>query len=111
MQNPTSGRSIVIVAYRPKPGKDAELLQLTREHIPLLREEGYATEHPVTVAKAADGTIIEVFEWEAGAVEKAHSNPRILKLWERYGAACEIVPLTQVKEAGDMFAGFSPVKL
>jgi hypothetical protein len=29
-----SGRTIVIVAYKPKPGKEADLLQLTREHVP-----------------------------------------------------------------------------
>jgi hypothetical protein len=32
-----SSRNIVIVAYKPKPGKEADLLQLTREHVPLLR--------------------------------------------------------------------------
>ncbi|WP_260740925.1 hypothetical protein [Tunturiibacter lichenicola] len=28
-----SGRTIVIAAYKPKPGKYADLLQLTREHV------------------------------------------------------------------------------
>ncbi len=45
-----SSVAIVIVAYRPKPGKDADLLQLTREHVPLLRAEGLVTDHPVTAA-------------------------------------------------------------
>ena len=57
MQTTQSGKAIVIVAYKPKAGKEAELLQLTREHVPLLRAEGLATNHPVTACQARDGTL------------------------------------------------------
>jgi hypothetical protein len=30
----------VIVAYRPYPGKEERLLELTREHLPILRSHG-----------------------------------------------------------------------
>ena len=70
-----SGRTDVVVAYKPKPGKEADLLQLTREHVPLLRAEGLATDHPVTACQATDGTIVEVFEWAAGGTEKATPIP------------------------------------
>jgi hypothetical protein len=106
-----SSLTVVVVAYKPKPGKEAELLQLTREHVPLLRAEGLATDHPVTVCQAKDGTIVEVFEWAEGGVVRAHTNPVVLKLWERYAAACEIVPLTSLAEASSMFASFAPLKL
>jgi hypothetical protein len=106
-----SGKTIVIVAYKPKPGKEADLLQLTREHVPLLRAEGLATEHPVTACQAKDGTIVEVFEWVAGGTERAHTNPEVLKLWERYSAACDYVPLASLPEASNMFASFTPLEL
>ena len=106
-----SERSIVIVAYKPKPGKEAELLQLTREHVPLLRELGLATDHPVTACRAADGTIVEVFEWEAGGIAAAHTHPEVGKLWQRYFEACEILPLNKLAESGEMFAGFTPLEL
>jgi hypothetical protein len=106
-----SGCTLVIVAYKPKPGKEADLLQLTREHVPLLRAEGLATDHPVTVCQAKDGTIVEAFEWQVGAVERAHSNPVVMKLWERYAAACDIVPLASLAESSTMFASFTPVIL
>jgi hypothetical protein len=105
------GATVVVVAYRPKAGKEQELLQLTREHVPLLRREGLATERPVLAARAADGTIVEAFEWQAGGVEKAHTNPAVMKLWERYAAACEIVPLNHLAESSTMFASFTPVDL
>jgi hypothetical protein len=106
-----SGRTIVIVAYKPKPGKEAELLQLTREHVALLRAEGLATDHPVTTCKTKDGTIVEVFEWAAGGPERAHTNPEVLKLWERYAAACDYVPLASLDESSARFASFTPVEL
>jgi hypothetical protein len=106
-----SARTIVIVAYKPKPGKEAELLQLTREHVPLLRAEGLATDHPVTACKAKDGTIVEVFEWVAGGTERAHTNPVVLKLWQRYAAACDYVPLATLAESSTQFASFTPLDL
>ena len=103
--------NVVIVAYRPKRGMEGDLLQLTREHLKVLRAEGLATDMPETVATAQDGTIIEVFEWAPGAVVKAHSNPAVLALWTRYAAACDIVPLKDVAEAGQMFASFRRTEL
>ena len=107
--NAMEGRSIVIVAYRPKPGKEEELLQLTREHLPLLREEGLATSRKPVVCRAADGTIVEVFEWETGGAAAAHAKERVQALWARYWDACDIVPLGNLAEAAQMFAGFQPV--
>jgi len=106
-----SNKNIVIVAYRPKPGKEADLLQLTREHVPLLRAEGLATDHPVTACLATDGTVVEVFEWAAGGTQRAHTNPVVQKLWARYADACDFVPLTSLPEASTMFASFTPIDL
>jgi hypothetical protein len=111
MQTAQSGKTIVIVAYKPKPGKEADLLQLTREHVPLLRAEGLATSHTVTACQAKDGTVVEVFEWEAGGVERAHTNPAVMKLWERYAGACDYVPLATLSESSTQFASFTPIEL
>jgi hypothetical protein len=110
MTSAASGATLVIVAYKPKPGKDADLLQLTREHLPLLRAEGLATDHPVTACRAQDGTIVEAFEWAPGGAERAHSNPVVRELWARY-AACDIVPLATLPETATMFASFTPLAL
>jgi quinol monooxygenase YgiN len=101
---------MVIVAYRPRPGKEAHLLELTRQHLPVLRAEGLATDRPSLAMRAADGTIVEVFEWKSqAAIDAAHGNPAVAKMWERYAEACEYVPLKSLKEAGDLFAGFEPL--
>jgi quinol monooxygenase YgiN len=56
---------IVIVGYRPKPGKEKELLDLVRSRVPTLRKENLVTERVPTIMRARDGTIIEVSEWKS----------------------------------------------
>jgi hypothetical protein len=103
---------IVIVGYKPLAGKEAELLQLTKDHVPILRAQGLATKRKVTAMRAKDGTIIEVFEWKsAEAIIEAHKNPAVLEMWGRYSKACEIVKLNQLPESSDMFASFEPIEL
>ena len=103
---------LVIVAYRPLPGKEARLLELTKEHVPILWGQGLVTDRPPYAMRSADGTIIEVFEWKSQeAIDAAHANPVVLKMWERYGEVCEYIPLIKVKECNDMFAGFEPIDL
>ena len=62
--------------------------------------------------RADDGTIIEVFEWKSQeALDAAHTNPEVLKMWERYSQVCDFVPMASVKESSDMFAMFDPLEL
>lgn len=105
--NPNARLSIV--AYKPKPGKEAELMKLTHEHVPYLRSIGLATDRPHTIATSGDGTVVEIFEWVEGGVEKAHAHPGLGELWRRYSAVCDFVPLKTLEETGQMFANFVPV--
>jgi len=100
---------IVVVAYRPKPGKADELLALAHEHHSALTAEGLVTARRPVIARASDGTIVEVFEWETGAIERAHTNPAVGELWKRYEAVCDYVPLASLSESAKMFADFEPV--
>src|ERR1700681_578337 len=101
-----------IVAYRPLPGKAERLLELTREHVPLLRSQGLATERESYVMTAADGTIVEVFEWKsAAAIAAAHQNPVWVAMCGRYSEACEYIRLADLAEGQNMFAEFESVDL
>ena len=101
----------VIVAYRPKPGKEAELFAVVRSRVPTLRAEGLVTERAPTMMRARDGTIIEVSEWKSReAIEAAHQNPNVLALWNRFFALCDCVPLNTLAEAEEMFAGFEAIE-
>jgi hypothetical protein len=100
---------IVIACYRPKPGREAALGALARSHVATLRSVGLVTERTPILMQAADGTIVEVFEWaSADAIKTAHGHPVVLKMWDQYAAVCDYVPIAQVPEAAQMFAEFSP---
>jgi hypothetical protein len=102
---------MVIVAYRPRPGREAELEALIREHVPCLKTLGLVTDRPAQAMRAKDGTVVEVFEWQDGGIEAAHSSPRVLELWERFGNACDYAPLRELPEAEVMFAEFETISL
>jgi len=101
---------IVIVAYRPKPGKEKQLLNLVRSRVPTLRKEGLVTDRALIIMRARDGTIIEVSEWKSHeAIDAAHKNPNVLAMWNKFFAICDCVPLNTLAEAKEMFAGFEPI--
>ncbi|TQV74496.1 hypothetical protein FKG94_15880 [Exilibacterium tricleocarpae] len=101
---------IVIVGYRPKPGKEAVLAALTEKHVTVLRAEGFVTDRRPVVMQAGDGTIIEVFEWKsAEAMQKAHDNPVVADLWREYDEACDYVPLADIPMAKTVFSEFQPL--
>jgi quinol monooxygenase YgiN len=101
---------IVIVCYRPKPGKEKALEILVRNHVPTLRKEGLATEREPVMMKAADGTIIEVFGWKSKeAIQSAHSNPAVQTMWAEFEKACEYEVAANINELTGMFSEFSPL--
>ena len=101
---------IVIVAYRPKPGKEKDLLELVRSRVPTLRREGFVTDRTPIVMRARDGTIVEVSEWKSQeAIDAAHKNPNVLAMWEKFFAICDCVPFRTLEEAEEMFPNFEPL--
>jgi len=100
----------VIVAYRPKPGTEDDLLELVRSRVPTLRKEGLVSDRAPTIMRARDGTIVEVSEWKSReAIDAAHKNPNVLAMWEKFFDVCDCVPLNTLAEASEMFASFEPI--
>ncbi len=101
---------IVIVAYKPKPGQANALRELLDTHIPRLRAEGLVTGRNPTLLEAADGTLIEIFEWlSPEAIQQAHRNAEVHKMWAEFAEVCDYVPLKDVHEANGLFAEFTPL--
>ena len=101
----------VIVAYRPKPGKEDEVLALVRSRVPNLRKEGLVTDRRPVTMRSRDGTIIEVSEWKSReAIDAGHKNPNVLAMWNKFFAVCDCVPLKTLAETQEMFAGFEPIE-
>jgi quinol monooxygenase YgiN len=102
----------VICAFRPKPGREQELLAVIRDHMPTLRSQGLNTNRPAYVMRAGDGTIVEVFEWKSKeAVDEAHRNPVVRQLWDRFEACSDYVTLRDLTETTSPFPHFEPITL
>ncbi len=102
----------VIVAYTPKPGKEQQLQAAVRKHLDVLLADNLITDKPGYVMRAADGSIVEVFEWRsAEAIQQAHANPSVQALWAEFAEACDLTPLTNLQETHQMFAEFDSVAL
>ena len=85
-------------------------MSIPLSHLPRLQQEGLATERPSIIMKAADGTILEVFEWcSQAAIESAHTNPEVLRMWAEYAEVCDYVPAAEVAEISQLFSGFEPL--
>ncbi|MHC4415413.1 MAG: hypothetical protein ACYS0G_09030 [Planctomycetota bacterium] len=102
----------VIAAYRPLEGRERELLEEVRQHLPTLRGQGLVTDRPSLVMRAKDGTIVEVFEWESlEAIAQAHENEVVQAMWGRFSQVCEYVSLAKIDECQRPFPSFEPVEL
>jgi hypothetical protein len=101
---------IVICAFRPRKGKEQDLLGVISDHMPTLRSQNLITDRTSIVGRAADGTIIEVFEWKnQAAVDEAHRNLVVRQLWERFEACSEYISLRDVAETQSPFPHFEPL--
>lgn len=103
---------LVIAAYRPHDGREEDLLGLLREHLSALREKGFVTDRPSIVMRAAGGTLLEIFEWKSGeAVDQAHHDEVVQRLWERFAEVCDYESLANLEESQRPFPHFDPVDL
>ena len=78
--------------------------------MPRLRAEGLVTDREPIIAVAADGTVVEVFEWVSEeAIAAAHTTPAVLAMWEEYGEVSTYIPIDEVAEAASVFSEFAPL--
>jgi hypothetical protein len=102
--------SISVACYKPRAGCAEALLELVHNHLPPLRAEGLVTDRAPIVMRAADGTIIEIFEWiSLEAIAGAHRNPVVQELWKSFEAVCSYETPCSLPEFQEMFAHFEPV--
>jgi quinol monooxygenase YgiN len=102
--------TVVIVAYKPKPGKASALNELTKTHVPRLKAEGLVTDRKPVILEAGDGTIVEIFEWlSEEAIKLAHQNPAVHQMWAEYAEVCDYIPLNNLTETNELFASFKPI--
>jgi hypothetical protein len=103
---------IVFALYRPHAGKDALLRALIARHIPALRRLQLITDRPSVLARAGDGTYVEVFEWVSETASRtAHDHADIAEIWDGIEQVADFATLAGLAEAQRAFTHFEPVEL
>lgn len=101
---------ITFAIYRPKPGKEKQLLQLVDEHLPILKTQNLITDRKPIVMRAKDASVIEVFEWKSReAINQAHNNAEVQKLWNRFSEVCDFETPKNIAEFSEMFSEFESI--
>ena len=101
---------IVIVGYRPHPGKEPEFLTLCESHWDTLNAENLVSQRRPIIVQAANGLVIEIFGWKSKeAMASAHSNPNVLAMWNNYSEVCDYAPVGDLEEFKQLFAEFKPI--
>lgn len=101
---------VVIVVYKPKPGKVKEFFELLREHVPVLTKEKLITDRKPIILRSKSGAIVEIFEWaSAEAIDQAHGNANVQKLWEQFNDVCDYAPLSALEERDAIFPDFDSI--
>jgi len=101
---------IAIATYRPKDGQEQAFLKLLKSHVPILRKQGLVTKRQAYAMRSANGTIVEVFEWESEqAKRKAHKDPIVMACWNQFFALADLVSLDSLDETKSPFAGFERI--
>src|SRR5256712_4445480 len=102
----------VIAAYRPKKGKERLLRDVLKDHVPILRKERLVTDRPPYLMRAAEGTLVEGFEWKsAAAIEAAHSKAAGQAMGARFEVAWPHQSLGSLRQLHDKVASFPSAQL
>lgn len=93
----------MLVTYRPKKGKERELLALVEKHWPALNKVGLVTPERARIWRSTDirsGEVafVELFQWkDEQASTVAHQTPEVMAIWEPMGPILEELKLTQAE--------------
>ena len=101
---------IVFAIYKPHKNKENELKKLIAKHVPILKSNNLITDRKPIVVQSKNGIYIEIFEWKSNhAVEEAHENPEVQKLWDEMGKISDFTNLESLEEVKDFFPQFKPI--
>lgn len=101
---------ISVAAFKPKAGKEADVLKVIASRLPLLRKLKLATDREPILMRSRAGVIIQISEWvDDAAIERAHQTPDVLKMWDEFAACCDYVRLNTLAESDDDFATFEAI--
>ncbi len=101
-----------LVAYRPKPGHEKQLLALVEKHWPMLDKLGLVTKEPAKIWRAFDKPrlrpgpavepeqeyFLELMVWkDENSSNVAHQTPEVMAMWEPMGEHMADLRITKLE--------------
>ena len=103
---------IIFALYKPHQNKENELKNLILKHIPILKSNKLITNREPILVQSKNDIYIEIFEWKSNnAVEEAHENPEVQKLWNEMKKICDFTNLESIEEVRKYFPQFKLIGL
>ncbi len=93
-----------LVLYRPKDGRENDLLAILKKHAPALRAAKLADREPAKLFHAADKrtgrtTFVERFAWaDETASSRAHHNKKVQAVWGAMDGVLEDMTILQLDD-------------
>jgi quinol monooxygenase YgiN len=103
----TTGPVRILCTYRPRKGKEKELLALVKNNWTTLKRAGLVTKDRAVVYRATDkhsGRIyfVESFSWkDEAASDAAHRTPEVMAVWDAMGPLLEGMELAVIEPLSD----------
>jgi len=104
---PTTDPVRVLCTYRPKRGKEKELLSLVKNNWTTLKRMGLVTKDRAVVYRATDKKsgrmyFVESFSWrDEEASNAAHATPEVMAVWDAMGPLLEGMELAIIELVSD----------
>ena len=104
---PTTDPVRVLCTYRPKRGKEKELLSLVKNNWTTLKRMGLVTKDRAVVYRATDKKsgrmyFVESFSWrDEEASTSAHTIPEVMAVWDAMGPLLEGMELAVIEPVSD----------
>jgi quinol monooxygenase YgiN len=104
---PTTDPVRMLCTYRPKRGKEKELLSLVKNNWTTLKRMGLVTKDRAVVYRATDRKsgrmyFVESFSWrDEEASAAAHTIPEVMAVWDAMGPLMEGMELAVIEPVSD----------
>jgi hypothetical protein len=105
-------RRTFIVVYKPYKGREQELVPAIVASYRDLHQRGYVTAQPAKLMKAANGSIVMIFDWkDENMKNNAQADPVIQQHWMALSKLCEFDKPMNLIECQQPFSEFEAIEI
>jgi hypothetical protein len=102
---------LTVAVYRPRPGREGEVLPHLRREIATIRERGYFTTRPAAICRSHAGAYLVLTEWATEqSVDAAQADDVVVGLWRRKEQLVAYLAPSEVDGADILFPSFEVIE-